>query len=269
MEFLLSVSNVNFKYSENMIFEDLTFNVQKNTYNALLGPNNSGKTTLMRIITGVLQSNNSVSVDQVLLNKKNLKEYSLLLGSFFINDDINYLFEDVTSELVFSLENLCYSRKEIYKRLNYMIKCFKIESLIDKRIDELTVFEKLKVGIVSALMHEPKLLLLDDIFEDVSYSQYIEITNMLKKYMKTSDLTILYTTTHLDNCLEADDIFLLNEGKIALCGDVNKFLSKDNLLSRIGINISTMLDMSLKLKFYGLTDKILKNPKEMVDELWK
>lgn len=150
-----------------------------------------------------------------------------------------------------------------------MIKIFKIESLVDKRIDELTFFEKLKVGIVSALMHEPKLLLLDDIFEDVSYSQYIEITNMLKKYMKTSDLTILYTTTHLDNCLEADDIFLLNEGKIALSGDVNKFLSKDNLLSRIGINISTMLDMSLKLKFYGLTDKILKNPKEMVDELWK
>lgn len=269
MEKILDISNLKFEYSNNIIFNDLTFSIQKNTYNALLGCNNSGKTTLIRIITGILQSNDSVSVDNILLNKRNLKKYSLLIGSFFLNDNVNFLFENVISELVFSLENLCYSKKEIDKRLNYMLKVFKIENLIDKKITELTDFEKVKVGIASALMHEPKILLLDDVFEMLDYSQYLEITKIIRKYMISSDLTVLYTTINLDNCLEADNILLIDEKKIALSGGVDKFLAKDNFLSRIGINISDMLDMSLKLKFYGLIDKILKTPKEMVDELWK
>ena len=269
MQNLLSVSNLNFRYLDNTVFDGLTFNIQRNTYNALLGGNNCGKTTLIRIITGILQSNNNVSVDGIFLNKYNLKKYSLLIGSFFINDDINFLFEDVLSELVFSVENLCYSRKNIKKRLDFMTSIFKIESILDKKINQISQFEKIKVGIVSSLMHNPKLLLLDDVFDQLDYSQYLEITKMLKQYMKSSELTILYTTTCLDNCLEADNVLLINEKKISLEGNVEMFLSKDNMLSRLGIKISTMLDMSLKLRFYELTDKIIKNPKEMVDELWK
>jgi len=269
MKKLLSVLNLNFKYTDDYILENLQFDIEENTYNAVLAPNNGGKTTLIRILTGILQSNDNVCIDEVLLNKKNLKKYSLMIGSFFFNDKINFLFEDVMSELVFGLENLCYSRKKIEKRLKEVIKIFNIDSILNKKTYELTDFEKVKVGIASSLMHEPKLLLLDDIYENLSYFEYLEVTKSLKKYISSYGLTVLYTTSFLDNCLECDKILLLNNKKIELSDGIDTFLSKDNMLARLGINISTMLDMSLKLKFYGLTDKILMSSKDMVDELWK
>lgn len=269
MQKILDVSSLNFKYTGDYIFRDLHFSTDENTFNAVLGSDNSGKTTLMRILTGILRSNNNIIIDGISLNKKNLNKYSLLIGSFFFEDNIKFLFEDVMSELVFGLENLCYPKKDIDKRLKEIAKIFDIQKLIYKKIIDLSEFEQVKVGIASSLMHNPKVIFLDGVFDNLSYSEYLKLIKILNKYRLEFGLTILYTTNKLDNCLQADNIFLLDDKKINLCGDIDEFLSKDNMLVKLGINISPLLDMSLKLRFYDLTNKILMSPKEVVDELWK
>ena len=111
---ILKIENLNFSYSENVIFNDLSFSIEENSINAIIGTNSSGKTTLIKILCGILFSNNNIKLDNIKLNKKNIKEYSKKIGVCLFD---NFLFDDVISELVFSLENLNFSNREIDERL--------------------------------------------------------------------------------------------------------------------------------------------------------
>ena len=92
---------------------------------------------------------------------------------------------------------------------------------------------------------------------------------MLKTICRREHLTILVTTNDLYNIVNADKVFVLGDNNILLQGDVLEILKQDNKLTRLGINIPIMIDLSIKLGEYGLLDKIILNTDRMVDVLWK
>ena len=65
------------------------------------------------------------------------------------------------------------------------------------------------------------------------------------------------------------DLSILDKGKIVKEGDILTVLSDDSMLNRLGFRLPFMIDLSLKLKYYNLVDKIILNQKEMVEMLWK
>ena len=141
---ILKIENLNFSYSNRVIFDDLSFSLKEKTVNSVLGTNSSGKTTLIKLLSGILVCNKSIQLDNLDLTKKKFKEYSKLIGVCFYN---NFLFEDVISELVFSLENLNHSQKDIKNRMEEVSSFFKIKKLLNKKINQLTELEKVKVAI--------------------------------------------------------------------------------------------------------------------------
>lgn len=263
---VLKVDNLNYEYSNVKIFDNLSFSLKNDTLNAIIGTNSSGKTTLIKLISGILASNENIELDGISLTRKNLKEYSVKVGIGFCN---KFLFEDVLSELIFTLENLNFSSKEIRERLKEFTTLFEFKNFRNKKINDLSTLDKVKVTLISSMIHLPKLVLLDDVFEELTYDEYIEICNYLKIAIEKYNLTILYTTNNLDKCLSADYILFINNSKIVLEGNIEKILNHDNDLSKNGIMIPTMIDLSLKLKFYGLVDKVIMDVESLVDTLWK
>ena len=66
----------------------------------------------------------------------------------------------------------------------------------------------------------------------------------------------------------ADRVLVMDDGNIKYSGNLDDILKHDNDLTKLGIDIPIMMDMSLKLQFYDLLDKVILNAEEMVDELW-
>ena len=111
-------------------------------------------------------------------------------------------------------------------------------------------------------------IILDDAFNNMN--------NETKNFMldKLSDLnkdglTILNITSNLDTIYNSNQVYLLNNFKLENLGSVLETFEKDNYLRQIGLEIPFIIDLSIKLRFYGLIDKIYFNLEELEEDLWK
>lgn len=267
MDNLLEINNLSYSYQDKLIFNDLQISIKKETLNLILGPNSCGKTTLIRLLSGILPSNNNISVNTILLNKKNLKAYLLSIGVVFFDDNNKFLFDKVIDELAFPLENLNHKKDNIINRIYEVRDLLELHNCINKNTCDLTTYEQVRVLIGVAIIHKPKVIFLDNILSNLNDQESKKIFRLLDKIKK--DITICITSSDIKNILYFDNVIVINDGKAIMEDTPNNILSKDNELSKMGIAIPHMIDLSLKLSFYGLVDEVITDVDRMVDELWK
>ena len=92
---MISIEKLNYAYNNCVILKDITFKVKKPSLVSILGSNNCGKTTLIKCLCGILPIDEYVSIDDIILNKKNIKKYSRNIGVIFRLDQNQFLFNKV------------------------------------------------------------------------------------------------------------------------------------------------------------------------------
>ena len=256
--YIIEINNLNFDYSGKLLFSNLDLKIEKNTFNCLIGNNGCGKTTLLKIMLGLIDSDN-VTIDNIKLTKQNKFEIRKKIGCVFENPENNLICETVIEELSFPLNNLNLSKEEIDIRIKNITKMFDFKN-IDRPINKLTLDEKQTVALMSALIINPKILVLDEAFTYISKCCSKKILNILKKI----NITIISVTHDVEELLLSDNIIILKEGKIIINDKKEKVFESDLL-----DNYPFIIDLSNKLKYYELVDKISYSYKELVNEVWK
>lgn len=266
MDKILEVNSLNHSFNDKVIFNNLQFSIKKSTTNLILGPNSCGKTTLIRLLCGIFKSSNNITVNNVVLNKNNLKDYLLSIGVVFFDDQNKFLFDKVIDELSFPLENLNYKRRDIKNRINEVKELLQLWDIVNKKIEDLTPFEEVKTLIGVSIMHKPKIIFLDNALSKLTRIEVKELFTILNEIKQ--DITICITSSNMEDILLFDNVIVIGEEEI-IEGTPKKVLEKDNELTRRGLFIPSMIDLSLKLGFYGLLDDIITDVNWMVDRLWK
>ena len=264
----ISVEKLNFKYDKKQVLNDITFKVKMPSLISIVGPNNCGKTTLIRCLCGSVPTEDVITIDDTLLSKKTVRKYSRSIGVVFSNDYNQFLFSRVLDEITFPLCNLNYSKKKIKDQTKYISKMLFIEDILDKNTDSLTNLERVKVLIATSIIHHPKVLLLDDVLIGLNPEEKENVLLLLKRIIREMELIVIMTTSSLEDAIYSDALIILDQGTIRYSGRISDILEHDNALTKMGIEIPVMMDMSLKLKFYNLLDKVVLNEEEMVDVLW-
>jgi len=266
---ILEIKNLNYKYEKTTIFKNFNLTVQEGSYVSIAGNNTSGKTTLIKLISGILPSKNTITIGFSYVNMDRIHDHSKELGIVFGNDLNSFLFEDVYREMAFPLENLNIEVKEIEKKILEISSIFKINKLLDKKTSDLTNSEKQLLLIVIALLHNPKILLLDNAFSMMDRKMKTQVINTLKEYHIKNKLTVIQTTTNLEDTIDTDYLYIMNDGDIIIEGEPLTVLKEDTILNRLGLALPFMVDLSLKLEFYELLDHIETDIDRMVNILWK
>ena len=269
MDNIIEIKKLHYKKNSTTIFKDFNMNIKKGSFTCIAGNNTSGKTTLIKLINGILPSNNTITIGYSYVNDKRYNDHSIELGTVYGNNLDYFLFDDVYREMIFPLENLNLKPSEIDSRILEISKYFGINKLLDKKTYDLTNKEKQQVLIVLALLHKPKILLLDNALSMMDRIARKEMLEKLRKYQEKEGLTIILTTTNLEDIIEADYVYVINKSKIAIEGKPLEVLKEDSILNRLGLEVPFMVDLSLKLKFYELIDNIELDMDRMVDTLWK
>lgn len=268
-DIVLNVENLSVVFNDKKILDDISFSIEQKSINAILCPNNCGKTTLIKAISGIIYSNSGkIFVNDIILSKNNLDKFIVNISTILDDVDNQFICDNVENELRYPLINLAYNSKVISDRVIEISNITKISSLLNKKIIELSYIDKIKVIIASSIIHKPSLLLIDDIFRFLGLKEKKEIFKMLKIINSEFGIAILFTTSDINDIIDFKNIILINEGKVIMNDSFDNLIFRDNDLSKMGFKIPFMIDLSRKLQFYNLVDKIYYNPDKVVDKLW-
>lgn len=266
---ILEIKNLTYKRDNSIIFNNLNLKVKENSYTVIAGNNASGKTTLIKILSGEIPTTNNVVIGYSYLNSNRIYDHSTILGVMYGDRLDSFLFEDVYKEMAFSLENLNIDPKAIEKRIIEIARFFEVSYVLDKKVSDLTNSEKQVILIAIALLHRPKILLLDNPFTMMNIKTRKKIIKKLKEYQQKHSLTIVETTINLEDSLSSDYLYIINKGNVVVEGTPINVLKEDTLIKRLGLSIPFMMDLSLKLEFYEILDDVELDMDRMVDTLWK
>lgn len=269
MKNIIEIKNLNYKYDNSVIFDNLNMKIEDGSFTCIAGNNTSGKSTLIKLISGELPTTSSITIGYSYLNSNRLYDHSIEMGVMFGDKLNNFLFNDVYKEMAFPLENLSIDSLEIESRIIEIARFFGINNLLDKKTFDLTNSEKQIVLIVISLLHNPKILLLDNPFSMMDRNTKKRIKNKLFEYKEKHNLTIVLTTVNLEDAIDADYLYIINNGNVVIEGKPLSVFKEDTLISKLGLSLPFMVDLSLKFKFYEILDDIELDMDRLVDTLWK
>ena len=230
----LNIIGLNFKYRDEL-FNDLNLSIKLNTINMLIGPNGSGKTTLGKIISGQFKTKN-IYFDETPIDPT---KYIIYLDK---NIKLNKN----------KLKKL--QKSKVYSDLNLDITDISNVSLYE--IQQL-------VNIAYAISLKPVVLILDRVLDKINNKKQI------LDYIKQKKITLINITNDIEQSLDSDKIIILNSGKIISNSKPSTILKNEKLLRENNIELPFMVDLSNKLKFYGLIENNILDINEMVETLWK
>ena len=206
---MLSVIDISKNFGDFTAINKLSFEVNVGDVMGFLGPNGAGKTTSMRVITGYLKSDSG----NVIINNKDIE-----IDPIYTKSMIGYLPEGVPLYLDFSpylyLDYVCQVRniKNSKAAIKKVINDLQLEEVKDVPIETLSKGFKRRVGIAQALIHNPKLLILDEPTDGLDPLQKFEVRKLIKKLSKTK--AIIISTHILDEVPEVcNKCLIINDGQ--------------------------------------------------------
>ncbi len=263
------IKDLNFKYHNKPIFNNFNLTIKKGTWVTVIGPNGGGKSTLIKIIVGLLPAEGYIAVDNILKNKDNIKEIRKKIGVIFENPENTFVAETVMDEIAFALENLEMNKEEIKQKIMEVSEYLNITDILEKNPFQLSGGQKQLVALASVLVLEPKILILDEAINRVDYLDRENILKVLQKLNKEKGITIINITHDIEEALYGDDVILIDNGKIILNGSKELVFKEEKIFNKIGLDLPFMAELSLNLMYYDLVDRMIFDMDEMVDTLWK
>ena len=239
---MLEVKNVSKSYGEFKAVDNLSFEVKEGEIFGLLGANGAGKTTTFRMIMNLLTPDEG----EITLNGKKI-DYDVTDEIGFLTEERSLLLKLTVKELMMYYGTLKSMKKEdIEKNLKYWLKKFDIESYENKKIKELSKGNQQKIQFISAVIHEPKLLILDEPFsglDPINVDMFINAINELKEKG-----TIIIFSSHQMNNVElfCEKLLILNKGKTILKGllkDIKKRYNERKILIKADITKEELLKL--------------------------
>ena len=257
------------KNSSNYLFEHLSLSLKKGSFTTLVGPIGSGKSTLVKILLGLLKVDSDIKIEDLALSPNNLKLIRSMIGVVFENPNEIFVTETVMDEIAFTLENQNKSKNEIWRKVKAIAKKIGIEHLLERNPHTLSEGEKRLVSLASALVKNPKIIILDDALSMIDELEKKQILSILKEICKKEKKTILNITNDLNESIYGDDIIVLQNGKVILSGSKEEILKQEAKLKRAGLELPFLADLSIRLMYYGVLDHMILDMNEMVNTIWK
>ncbi len=214
---LLEVKNLKKYYSSQKAVDDISFSIKPGTIFGLLGPNGAGKTTLLRMITGIFYPDEG----EILFEGKkfNPEEDAMRIG-YMPEERGLYKKMKIGEQAVYLAQLKGLSKADTMKKIKVWFEKFEMQSWWNKKVEDLSKGMGQKLQFVITVLHEPKLIILDEPFSGLDPVNSNLIKEEIFKLAK-SGCTIIFSTHRMAEVEEiCDQIILVNKGKKILDGTV-------------------------------------------------
>lgn len=253
---MISVKNLTKYYGDFQALKGISFDIKSGEIVGILGPNGAGKSTTLRILTCYF---NPTSGDAIIDGKSILYEENNVKKIIGYLPESAPLYNDmcVFDYLVYMADIQELERSKLNERLHYVVNVCGLKEVISKPIGELSKGYKQRVGLAGAIIHDPKILILDEPTNGLDPNQIVEIRELIKELGKEKTVLV---STHILSEVEAtcSRAIIINKGNI-IADDTPENLSlnfgNNDKSSTIKISIKTNDNIeSVKEKLLSVSD---------------
>ncbi|WEG12644.1 energy-coupling factor ABC transporter ATP-binding protein [Pullulanibacillus sp. KACC 23026] len=271
---IIQVNKLGFRYSQEQpdwSLEDVSLEVYKGEWLAIIGHNGSGKSTLAKCLNGLLVPEKG----DILVNGLNTKEGETLweirrlVGMVFQNPDNQFVGATVRDDVAFGMENHGIPREEMVIRLQEALDWVGMSDYVEQEPHRLSGGQKQRVAIAGIIALRPSIIVLDEATSMLDPKGQADIIEIMRRLNKEQGITVLSITHDLEEASHADRIVVMNQGHVLGEGTPREVFKDPEQLLSIGLD----LPFSVKLR-EGLTNQQVRVSKEifleeeLVEELW-
>ncbi|MRG88045.1 energy-coupling factor ABC transporter ATP-binding protein [Salinibacillus xinjiangensis] len=268
----IEFQDVSFQYpnSEDWALKGVSFHIKPNEWVAIIGHNGSGKSTIAKLMNGLLSpQQGTIHVQELPINQETIWDVRKKVGMVFQNPDNQFVGTTVIDDVAFGLENHGIPREDMQKRISYSLKAVNMEEYVNHEPHNLSGGQKQRVAIASVLAVEPELIILDEATAMLDPKGRNSIMNTVHQVRQDRDVSVVTITHDLNEVLFADRVIVMNEGNVWFEGTPREVFQKHDELQAIGLDTPFVTQLSRHLNKLGIS--LHKEPlthKDLMDELW-
>lgn len=265
----LTLKNVTFSYDENVnAVEDINLEVSEGQYVTIIGHNGSGKSTITKLIIGLLEAKSGeIFVDGVALTPQNVYDIRGKIAIVFQNPDNQFIGSTVRDDIAFGLENQMVDPSLMDAIIDEFSSRVGMESYLEHEPTKLSGGQKQRVAIAGALAMKPEILVLDEATSMLDPKGRKEVNELVHELHTKNNMTILSITHDIEEVLLSDYVFVMSEGKLVMQGLPQEILDRAQELVELQLDIPFTVKFFNALKDQGIIIEEKFDLKEMVEKL--
>ena len=251
MDTIIKIENLSFAYGEEEppVLNDISLEIERGSFTAILGHNGSGKSTLAKHMNAILVPRSG----KVYVNGRDTADEDRLLdirrtvGMVFQNPDNQIVASVVEDDVAFAPENLGVPSEEIRRRVDDALKYV---GMYEHRMHAphlLSGGQKQRVAIAGVIAMQPECIVMDEPTAMLDPVGRRDVLSAIRKLRREQGLTVILITHHMDECIHADRLIVMSEGRVAEDGPPREVFSRVEEMKSLGLAVPETTEL-----MYGL-----------------
>ena len=272
MKQMIELKNVSFRYDktvEEYQIDTVSFHVKQGEWLSIVGHNGSGKSTVVRLIDGLLEAESGeIYVDGKQMTRETIWEIRSKIGIVFQNPDNQFVGATVEDDVAFGLENQGIPREEMLQRVEKAIEQVGMLEYKDREPSRLSGGQKQRVAIAGIIALRPTIIILDEATSMLDPEGREDLMAVMRELQKKFQLTIISITHDLTEIALSDRTLVFQKGKLESSMTPRELFSRNDL-NEIGLDkpFSKQVQESLSSHFPLKQDYLTES--ELLDQLWE
>lgn len=272
-ESFVRLEHVFYKYedTEKYAVKDVSISAQKGEWVALVGHNGSGKSTIAKLLNGLLfPEDGLIKIGHFVLSEKNIWEIRRQVGMVFQNPDNQFVGATVQDDVAFGLENHGVPHDTMVERVESALNEVGMQSYALHEPARLSGGQKQRVAIAGVLALQPDVIILDEATSMLDPRGRAEVMETIRIMREQEDITVISITHDLDEVLFADRVIVMNKGEIHSEGTPKEIFQQADAMREIGLGVPFIIELQEKLVAGGFeTGSTVLSEGALLDQLWK
>ncbi|MBQ7891303.1 MAG: energy-coupling factor transporter ATPase [Erysipelotrichaceae bacterium] len=265
---VIELKNVSFKYDEEYVVKNVSFSIEKGSYTTIIGHNGSGKSTIAKLIMGLLEKEKGqIFVDGLELNLENLYKIREKIGIVFQNPDNQFIGSTVRDDIAFGLENHCIPHEQMDPLILKFAEKVGMLNYLDSEPTKLSGGQKQRVAIAGVLAMYFNVIIFDEATSMLDPQGKKEINELIEEIHREKNITIVSITHDIEEAVKSDYVIVMDKGKVAMEGKPEEILLREKELIQMQLDIPFTLKFKNELKKQGVNVETNLKMEGMVDAL--
>lgn len=272
-ESFVRLEHVFYKYedTEKYAVKDVSISAQKGEWVALVGHNGSGKSTIAKLLNGLLfPEDGLIKIGHFVLSEKNIWDIRRQVGMVFQNPDNQFVGATVQDDVAFGLENHGVPHDTMVERVESALNEVGMQSYALHEPARLSGGQKQRVAIAGVLALQPDVIILDEATSMLDPRGRAEVMETIRIMREQEEITVISITHDLDEVLFADQVIVMNNGEVHSEGTPKEIFQQADAMREIGLGVPFIIELQEKLVAGGFeTGSTVLSEGALLDQLWK